>query len=211
MLVVVSSRWQAWAFCSVGYKVNFVSALFIRGFEQLFQLPPHLLLLIVLGLCLGQQYSLQHNRDFHATRKIALTIPTLVLSVMLGLILSTQNIPAWPYPMLLLSLTLLLGSSVILQLPLPLWLLLGVSALGGMLLGISAEPLILPGFSPSKIASVFVGITLASGLLCAAVTLFASILHRLWQGIGVRILGSWVTACALLVLALHSIGDKLAI
>ena len=85
------------------------------------------------------------------------------------------------------------------------------SGIGGLLLGITAEPLLLPSFSAGKISSIFAGITLGAGLLSASVTLFAGVLQQWWQGLGVRILGSWITACTLLVLALHWLGHKLPV
>ncbi len=178
-----------------------MSLMFMHGFSQLFQLPTHVLLLIVLGLCIGQQFGLQQHST--AGRYIAFSIPSLVLSVMLGLILSSQPLPAWPYALLALGLNLIIGIGVILQWRLPLSVVLIFSILGGLILGLSADPLLLPSFSAEKIASVFMGITVAAGLLGAMVTLIATVLQRFWHGLGVRILGSWVTACTLLVLALH--------
>ena len=182
--------------------------LFLNGFYQLFQLPAHVLFLITLGLSLGQQFGL-HPAQIHASRHIALPLPTLVLSLMCGLILGLQKLPAWPYELGILFITLLLGMCVILQWRLALWGLLCISSSGGILLGLIAEPLILPSFSAEKISSILAGITVGGGILCAGVTLIASVLGRFWQGLGIRIIGSWVTACVLLVLALHWLGNRL--
>ena len=185
-------------------------SLLLNGITQVLQLPTHVLFLCVLGLCLGQQYHL-HPLTRQQGRIVAIPIATLVLSVTFGLLLNLQSIPAWPYPLWVLLLTLLMGGCVVLQWRMAFIWLIGISGIGGLLLGITAEPLLLPSFSAGKISSIFAGITLGAGLLSASVTLFAGVLQQWWQGLGVRILGSWITACTLLVLALHWLGHKLPV
>lgn len=187
-------------------------SLLLNGITQVLQLPTHVLFLLVFGLCLGQQYHL-HPRTTQQGRIVAIPIATLVLSVMFGLLFNLQSALLWSYAyaLWLLLLTLLVGGCVILQWRMAFIWLVGISSIGGLLLGITAEPLLLPSFSAEKISSIFAGITIGAGLLSVSVTLLAGVLQQWWQGLGVRILGSWITACTLLVLALHWFGHKLPV
>ena len=63
--------------------------------------------------------------------------------------------------------------------------------------------------SPPEVISVREAIVMQIGIFCGATSLLivivecASRLRRDWQRIGVRILGSWIAASAILVLALQ--------
>ncbi len=91
------------------------------------------------------------------------------------------------------------GALVALAQPVPAasTLLAGVS---GIALGLDSPP---QAISLTVAAQTLVGTGLGAWLAFALVVACTRWLMRAWQGIGVRILGSWVAASAILVLALR--------
>ncbi len=169
---------------------NFYNGLLHPGF-----VTSHLLLLIAAGLLVGQQSK-------SAVRKAlgALLVATAVGICVSGL---ATNIGLE---------TLLLGSAATLGLLVALapritaYWCLAIAALVGLLIGLDSGQTELSGKDQwLALLGCFVGINL---LFLYLVGLADYCQEREWQKIGVRILGSWIAASALLVLALLASGNS---
>jgi urease accessory protein len=175
-----------------------MSKLFLNGFMHTLQLAPHILLLAAMGLLLGQQ-GIRHFRA---------AFPAFILSVASGLAASRYDAPAWDINLILPVLAACTGLLVILKLALPQWVSLTLALLIGLLIGISSNPFMLPGFSSLKVFTILAGAATSASLLIVCVSVPGFYINRLWQGIGLRVLGSWVTASALMVIALSFVSGK---
>jgi len=131
-------------------------------------------------------------------------IPTYLVAAVIG------ALAGWAQPQLLDAEPLLIGLAAIIGIAttvyrrLPLWSSLPVAALTGLLVGydnvakVSAElanPLLF-----------IVGMTLVVGLLVLHITTLLYGRQQLWVRTGARVVGSWITAVALLMMALQFSG-----
>jgi urease accessory protein len=157
--------------------------------------PSHLIVVVALGLLLGQQGK--------AHWKAAL--PSFIVSLIAGLVLS--NFYNNPFPLdntlILLFIALVAGLLAVLAYPIPRWLTWILAVKAGMVLGLDTIPPALPGISPHKIYLTLAGAACSSSILLLGIALLSLYLCKLWEGIALRVLGSWVTASAMLTLALR--------
>lgn len=165
---------------------------FIQGMGTPWQIPAHIVVLVGLGLLLGQQ-------GFAAVRAGLLVF---VLSVLIGLGLIRVPALTWDGSMVLLTLAGVTGILLALRLELPLWLGAVLTGVGGVLIGMGSAPLMIPGLNALKIYTELAGTAVSTSVTLLALALLASLLRTLLNGIVLRVLGSWVAASALMVLAL---------
>lgn len=168
---------------------------FNAGALELLQMPAHLIALVGGGLLLGQQ-GISHWRW---------AIPGFVLALVVGMLAANvwQLALGLDNDLILLLIAMLLGVLSILAYVLPRWLTTSLLLVTTFMLGFDTVPIMLPGISPHKLYWTLAGNAAASLTLLLGVMLLAWLLHKLWDGIVVRILGSWLTASALLTLALR--------
>lgn len=165
---------------------------FINGLQHPFLIPAHLILMVGLALFLAQQ-GRQH---------IKWATPSFMLALCVGLISSRQG---FPIP----EITWLLVPALVIALLTALywawWLSFSCAftLFCGFLIGIDSAPLILPGFSQQKINLTLAGTGVSAAFFLITCTLLGTLLQRLWQGVIVRSLASWVAAAALMTLALQ--------
>lgn len=153
--------------------------------------PAHLLVLLSLGLLLGQQ-GLSHSQ---------VAFPVFVLTLTTGLLLTGLHLsPTPPIPVVLI-IPALTGVLVAVSPERKISISVTVAAMAGLILGLDSAPDTL--VTRARIMTLFgTGIGAISGLIY--MTGLGELLKKYWQGIPVRIVGSWVAACSLLVLALAS-------
>jgi len=169
-----------------------VSHFFWQGCLHPLIVPAHLMVLLALGLLLGQQ-----DKSLLRTGLI-----NFLLSLSLALVL-TRVLPRIQHSDLsLLGLALSLGSLVILKLHLNLALMLTLSVMTGGLIGLDSAITALPGLDKSKIYLQLLGTGLSATLILSLLALLSFYLNKLLAGIAVRVIGAWVTAGSLMVLAL---------
>jgi len=163
---------------------------FYAGILHPLLVPAQVMSLLVFGILVGQQ----------GVKQLQAVVMVFLLSVgvgigVAGLFPSVQ--PSLP----LLGLAVLIGLLVALARPLP-WLVnLGIAASLGGLLGMDSAQAEMTG--RAMWASL-----LGSGIALYLLTLYAMVFaeyfsRHAWQRIGLRVIGSWVAAAALLVLALR--------
>jgi urease accessory protein len=150
--------------------------------------PSHLMALAALALLIGQQGWVR-------------SVPVVaIVAVVVGLgAIALAYVPAAAEEALL-ALAAIAGLLVALARKLPKilgWLL---AAAMGLALALDSPP---EGISLREANLALLGTGLGAALVLAALVWLASLLRRDWQRIGARILGSWVAASAILVLALR--------
>lgn len=169
-----------------------MSALFWQGVLHPLIVPAHLLVLLALGLLLGQQEKASLRAGFLI----------FIVSVLIALVL-TRLLPRFAHSeLILLSLALTLGLLVILKWQIKLALVLTLSLSAAVLIGLDSRVTALPGMDASKIYLQLLGTGISASLILALLALLSFYLNKLLAGIAVRIIGAWVTAGSLMVLAL---------
>jgi len=163
---------------------------FYGGLLRPILVPAHALGLLALGLFMGQQDS-PHRRGAAAIFAVALVIG-------LGaLVLAVGQTPAAD---ILLVNTAALGVLVAIARPLPRpvgWL---AAAVTGATVGLDSPP---QAISIALATVMLIGTGLGACIALAIVVGVTACLRRHWQLLGVRILGSWIAASAVLALAVR--------
>jgi hydrogenase/urease accessory protein HupE len=163
---------------------------FYGGLLRPILVPAHALGLLALGLFIGQQDS----RD----RRAPAAIFAAALIIGLGaLVLAVGQTPAAD---VLLVNTAALGVLVAIARPLPRpvgWL---AAAVTGAAVGLDSPPQVI---SIALATVTLIGTGLGACIALAIVVGVTACLRRHWQLLGVRILGSWIAASAVLALAVR--------
>lgn len=155
--------------------------------------PAHLLLVIALGLLVGQQGVRSHIVAVWAY--LGGLVAGLVVAWHGGVVkdLNTQELAV-------LSTAVLVALLVVIAARLPCWLLVLLGGWSGFILGIDSLQPELAG--RARMAALFgSGVSLYL-LLLYPMALADRLGHRHWQRVGIRVIASWIAASALLVLAL---------
>ena len=160
-------------------------AAFLAGFWQFF-LPTHLLAVGALGLAVGQG------------RRAVLLAP-FALGLVAGALVIASAVRETPAATALLAIAALAGILVVLvwTSPLP-SAALAFAAGGAIALNSPPHALTILGAIAMQ-----VGAGVAALATLALVAFIASRAVRPWQHVGVRVIGSWIAASAILVLALR--------
>jgi urease accessory protein len=150
--------------------------------------PSHLIAWTALGLLIGQQ---------HWPRAVP---AAYVAAVVVGLgAIALAYVPTFAEETLL-ALAAAAGLLLALARPLP-WLLGALfAAAAGLALALDSPP---EAISLSEANLALLGTALSAAIGLVALALAAARLNRDWQRIGARILGSWIAASAIVVLALR--------
>ena len=163
---------------------------FAGGFLNPLTVPAHLVALLGLGLLIGGQ------RDRGAL------VPWLAFALGLDTGLAAIALGAGQTPAIdiLLAATVVSGLLVALAIALPNALCAGLALVTGVALGLDSPP---QAISLAGATTALIGTGLSACLTLALMVAGARACTRDWQRIGLRILGSWIAASAILVLALR--------
>jgi urease accessory protein len=160
---------------------------FVEGFLNPLLTPAHVLALVALALCVGQE----------KRRGAALLVFAIALAVgFLAIVLAVETTPA---RMVLLADAAVLGvMAAAAWAPKPLvWPL---TATAGTALALDSPP------QAVMIAAAYATLVGTALGTCAMLVVVATIMSHAnadWQRLGIRILGSWIAASAMLVLAVQ--------
>jgi len=165
---------------------------FYSGMLHPWVVPPHILTILATGFLLGQR----------GQRCIEAGLAAFVASILLGLAAAGYGVGG-PPEVVLLSLAALLGVTVAALPTLPRTLCVVLAATTGLLVGADSAP-----DAPSLRATLFGlgGTGLGATLAIIYAAGLVEFLKQPWQRIGVRVVGSWIAASAILVLALALAG-----
>lgn len=169
-----------------------MSNLFQLGLWSFLQAPSHIMLLFGLGLLAGQQ----------GWRGVRIMLPVFVLALVVGLMLTQMTTFAWNPEFILLLLVVVTGGLLAVRLELPGWSLGLLAIVTGILIGLDSAPGLIPGMKVSKLYAALAGVGVGLSLAALLPALAGLLLRLPLNGIILRILGSWVVASALMVLAL---------
>ncbi len=169
-----------------------MSQFFLQGFWHFLQAPAHIIVLFGMGLLSGQQ----GNRGF----RFGLLV--FIGSILAGLLLTQILTLAWKHDVVLLSLALVVGGLLAWRLKLPAWSIALLAVVAGILIGIDSAPSVIPGMRDSMTYASLAGTALSTSLAVFLLALPAFLLRLPLNGIILRVLGSWVTASAMMVLVL---------
>lgn len=164
---------------------------FYNGLLHPVLVPAHLLLLIAIGLFLGQQ----------GTKRIELILGTFAVATAVGLVMAWFSISTeLGVETLILALSAAVGLLVAISPQMAVYWRLLIVLLAGFLLGIDSTQEAFVG--KDKFLSLF-GSGIAIYFLALYPLALADFLNKkAWQKIGIRVIGSWVAASSLMVLAL---------
>lgn len=149
--------------------------------------PAHLMAVLAVGILIGQQ---SRGRDW---AQIA-----FILALMAGLGVLTLGVaPAWTGEAVLLA---ALASGLLAALARPLPAVVGtlLAAVVGLAIGLDSPPEVV---SVREANLILIGTALGGTLLVLFIVEVGARLTHPWQRIGARVLGSWIAASAVLVLA----------
>ncbi|HHL18747.1 MAG TPA: hypothetical protein ENJ33_03315 [Thiothrix sp.] len=169
---------------------------FLNGVLHPLLVPSQVLLIVALGLWYGQHQPNQHKKSV-----LLFLLATIVGLLITGLFPVINTIGNNTLFLLLLMMSISIGMIIVtgVSIPPPVFILLGL--LSGFLLGLDSSPDQL--VMKEKIASLFgsgIGIYF---LMLYAMALSESLSTKPWQTIAVRVIASWLSASAFMVLALH--------
>jgi urease accessory protein len=156
----------------------------LAGLLHPLTVPAHLLALIALGLLIGGR----------------LPAAAFALGLFGGLVAIALGTGETPALDILLAITALAGILVALAQPLPVTVTVGIAAVAGAALGLDSPP---EAISIVVATATLIGTGISACLTVILIAIVAGRLKRDWQRIGVRIIGSWIAATAILVLALR--------
>ena len=163
---------------------------FFGGVLHPWFVPAHLIAILGLGLLIGQMQGWERKAPF-----------AFIASLAAGLAIMTRGYVPMLMNELVLACGLVSGALVALARPLP---EVAVGCVLAVVLGLAIAL-----DSPPEVVSVreanfmLIGTGFGATLLLMAAVEIASRLRRDWQRLGARILGSWIAASAILVVALR--------
>jgi hypothetical protein len=151
--------------------------------------PHHALVLVGLSLALGQQG--------RPAARLGLLVLWVAFAVGLGAAMAGMALA--PQDRGLLFLAAVVGASVTIAAHLPRWLIGTASLAAGLMLGLDSAPD--PASQHDTVLSV-AGLCSGIALTSTVIAGTCLTLHKAWMQIGIRIMGSWIAAASVLVLAL---------
>lgn len=162
---------------------------FAGGVLNPLTIPAHLLTLVGVGLLIGAQPGGR-----------LITALCFAAGLAAGLAAIAHAVGSTPALDVLLILSGISGALVALAIALPQMLAALVAALAGLALSLDSPP---QAISLADATTALIGTWLSAVLAFVCVVVTAAHLTRDWPRIGLRIVGSWIAASAILVLALR--------
>ncbi len=176
--------------------IIFSSTWFLDGFTHPLETPSHLILFVGLGVLLGQQSGAYFIRN----------LLLFCASVIVGFVINHYLSLRWNNELILLVIALLVSLFVVLRFDYrQLWvqlitLLLCISS--GIMLGIDSSPIVIPGLGANTFYNWLLGAATGIYLAVLVIAFISALLRHVFQGIILRVLGSWIATSALFVLTL---------
>ena len=164
---------------------------FYNGVLHPVLVPAHLLAIMTAGLLIGQQ-------GVKRMQAPLITFLFILIAALTATGYFDLALPESTGVMLLLSMAVLSGVLVALEMELSLMPLMAIGVVVALLVGMDSSQPELQG--RAKLA-ILTGTGVGGFLLILYAAAAAEFANRAWQKIGIRILGSWATASAFIVLA----------
>ena len=152
--------------------------------------PAHALALVALGLLISQQSQGKRLAPLMVFG-MALTVALVAIAFSIGEIAAGK---------VLLASVAISGTLVALAFPVPILILGPLAAVTGAMIGLDSPPEV---NSIGEAIVILIGIGLGGCIGLAFVVECASYLTRGWQQMGMRVLGSWIAASAMLIITVY--------
>jgi urease accessory protein len=165
-----------------------MSNAFFTGVLHPLSAPAHAMALLALGLLLGRQ----RGRD--------LSLIVFTVGLIGGLAALVAAVPETEAATVLVAAAAIAGVSIASAMTLPVLVTAPLALVIGGAVGLDSPP---QEISVGRAIAALIGTGIGASVLVSVVAFVAAKLSRPWQTIGVRILGSWIAASAVLVLALR--------
>jgi urease accessory protein len=161
---------------------------FREGLEHPFAVPAHVIALTACGLLAGQRDPRRHDT----------LVVIFVAALIAGLAALALGVGETPAGDIVVAAAALAGLLVAIARPMPMPLESAVVGAIGAAIGLDSPPAVI---SLRAASFMLIGTGLSAAILAIMVAEIAGALTRDWQRIGLRVLGSWIAASAMLVLA----------
>jgi urease accessory protein len=168
---------------------------FYNGLLHPFVVPAHLLSLLAIALLMGQQDRETAGRNFVG---FALAFPAGLIIANLGVKLPFEYLP--------MAVAAVLGLAVAAKPPIPAFFIYIAAMATAFVVGWDS-PTDEPGIPAASLFGF--GVTLGAFYIVIMVTALTLARKRPWQGIAVRVAGSWIAASSVMILALATTGSGL--
>lgn len=181
--------------------LDFSFTWFEKGLMHPVVTPSHIILLLGLGLLLGQQ------GKSHLVRHLALFALSIIGGFVLDQVINyfvSENAARLAYEnneLILLLLALIIGLLSVLKLHLPGAITMLLLLVSGVMLGLDSQPHIIPGLHVS-FSGWIAGAALGIWSIVALLALVSLLMRDILQGMVIRVLGSWIATSAIFVLTL---------
>ncbi|MEE9352050.1 MAG: HupE/UreJ family protein [Thiotrichaceae bacterium] len=168
-----------------------MNSFLLQGLQHPFLTPSHLIILVGLGVLFGQQ-GFSHSRNS-------------ILAFIFAALIGAWTHRLYPIPInievALLAMAAAIGILCALRLKLPIWITVLFALFCGVLIGQDSAPVMIPGIKITKIYTSLAGSILSATLFLGFISIIALPLRKFFQGIPLRVLGSWIFASSVMVLA----------
>jgi urease accessory protein len=152
--------------------------------------PAHMIALVALGLLIGQQPT---------SHRIAL-LAAFAASLIAGILLIVAAFAVTDPDIALLYIAAFAGLAVAVAHRWSIVVAWPLALIAGVAIELDSVP---QEISMAKTLAALAGTAIAAFVIVAALSTVAPLLRRGWQRIGIRVVGSWIAASAILVLALQ--------
>jgi hydrogenase/urease accessory protein HupE len=167
---------------------------FVAGLLHPLVLPAHVLALLALGVLIGQQM---------AGRQIV-SLAAFVIGLAAGLTAIAFAVGQTLAADVLLAVAFVSGAFAAMARPLPALAYALLAAIAGVALGLDSPPeTVSIAVATAMLIGTGLGASLALAVIVAGTSYLFGVHEWIWARIGGRILGSWIAASAILVLALR--------
>jgi len=169
---------------------SYIQTWFIQGLLHPVLTPSHIVLLVSLGLIIGQQGI-----------KLAY-IASIIVSIALGMFLKDRLDINVNIELILLVLALIVSLLTVLKLRLPRLFILFFIISSSLIIAYDSDPIVIPGAGTNSINNWLLGALMGILATVEIVSLIATFLRRFWDGVILRVIGSWIATSAIFILAL---------
>jgi urease accessory protein len=173
---------------------------FVAGLSHPLALPAHVLALLALGLLIGQQTP---GRRVHSSAAFVIGLAAGLTAIALGI---GQTSAAD----VLLATAFASGVLAAVARPLPTFACAMIAAIAGVTLGLDSPPeAVSIAVATAMLIGTGFGASLALAVIVAGTSYLTGVRDWIWAGVGGRILGSWIAASAILVLAVRFVRGQM--
>jgi len=176
------------------FSFSFIQTWFTQGALHPLLTASHVILLLSIAVLIGQQ----------GVRLWQLILSSLAIlaGFMINQTMSIKIIENLNIELILAGFALIIGLLVILKLRLPLVVTACLVFVSILVVAYDSEPVVIPGVGDNSVNNWLVGAFVSILGFVSVGALLASFLKRFWNGIILRVLGSWIATSTIFIITL---------